>query len=180
MVRLFSHWFASATVLQVAFDAVLLFGGFMLAGAWLSRGDLPSGELLPTALLFAVAMIALNSTVGLYRRDPYRTPMQTAARIALWVLLAIPVAYGIFLLPPWGEVHQTALKATAVAALVGVVAVRGVLARRPRTSMLMRRVLVFGTGAEAAAVENSLRQFADSMSILGFYPVQTEANHAVA
>src|SRR5436305_14089712 len=126
MVRLFSHWFPSATVLQVAFDAVLLFCAFMIAGAWLTRGDLPSGELLPTAVLFAVAMIVLNSTVGLYMRDPYRTTMQTAARIALWVVLAIPVAYGIFLLPPWAQVHQTTLKSTAIAALVALIAVRGV------------------------------------------------------
>src|SRR5581483_5281362 len=182
MVRLFSHWFPSTTVVQVAFDAVLLFFTFMVAGAWLTRGDLASGELLPTALLFAVAMIVLNSTVGLYRRDPYRTRMQTAARIAVWLLLAIPLAYAIFMLPPWAQVHQTALKATAIAALVALVVVRTLMSNRPHSSMLVRRVLVFGTGADADAVDHSLRQFADSMNIVGFYPVQgdQESNYAVA
>ncbi|MEP6655975.1 MAG: TIGR03013 family XrtA/PEP-CTERM system glycosyltransferase [Betaproteobacteria bacterium] len=179
MVRLFSHWFPSNVVMQVAFDAILLFLTFMLAGIWLTRGDLPSMELLPSALLFAVAMIALNSTVGLYRRDPYRTGIQTAARVVLSLLLAVPVAYAIFHLLPSGQGHQETLRFTAVAALAVLVGVRGFVAHRNDAPMFVRRVLVFGTGPEAASVEQSLRQSGPGMSIVGFYPVQNNETHAV-
>lgn len=181
MVRLFNHWFPSNTVMQVAFDAILLFVTLMLAGVWITRGDLPSMELLPSALLFAVAMIVLNSTVGLYRRDPYRTGVQTAARVAVSLLLAAPVAYGIFHLQPWGQVHQDALKVSAVAAFAALVAARGFVTHRSGSPMFVRRVLVFGTGTEAAAVEHSLQQFGPGMSIVGFYPVPNlDTPHAVS
>ncbi len=180
MVRLFSHWFPSNVVMHIAFDAVLLFITFMLAGVWLTRGDLPSMELLPSALLFAVAMITLNSTVGLYRRDPYRTGVQTTARIMLSLLLAVPVAYVIFQVLPWGDAHATALRITAVAALGVLVGVRALVAHRSEAPMFVRRVLVLGTGPEAAAVENSLRQSGPGMSIVGFYAVQNaDGTHAV-
>lgn len=181
MVRLFSHWFPSNTVMQVAFDAILLFLTFMFAGFWLTSGDLPSAGLLPSALLFAIAMITLNSTVGLYRRDPYRTRVQTVARVAVSLLLAVPVAYGIFQLMPWGQGHEVALRITAVAALGVLVAVRAFVAGRSDSPMFVRRVLVFGTGPEAAAVEQSLRQSGPGMSIVGFYAVpNSETGHAIA
>ena len=167
--------------MQVVFDAILLFLAFMLAGVWLARGDFASSELLPSALLFAVAMIVLNSTVGLYRLDPYRTRTQTAARIAVFVLLAVPVTYLIFRALPWGRTHQQLLNVTAIAALAVLVAVRGLVAHRRAAPMFARRVLVFGTGPEAVAVDQSSRNFASSMSIVGFYPVESDkTSHAVA
>jgi len=80
MVRLFNHWFASNTLLQVAFDALLLFLSVVLAVAFLDRGQLMSLEaVIPDALLFALTMVALNTVVGLYQRNPGRTMAQTTA-----------------------------------------------------------------------------------------------------
>ncbi len=171
MVRVFNHWFPSSTVMQVVVDAVLLFFVFLVAGAWLTHGSLARADVLPSALLFAVAMIVLNSFLGLYRRDPYRTAAQNAARVALSVVLTIPVAYGIFHLQPWGDVHQDALQIAAIAALTVLVAARGFASHRSNASMFTRRVLVFGTGEEAASVERSLEHFGPGMSLVGFYPV---------
>ena len=181
MVRLFSHWFPSTTIMQVAFDATLLFFTFLIGGAWLTRGDFASSELLPSALLFAVAMIVLNSTVGLYRRDPYRTRMQTAARLGVFIVLAVPVAYFVFRLLPWGRDHQEVLNVTAISALAVLIGVRGFVAQRKSSPMFVRRVLVFGTGPEAASVEQSLGNFGPGMSIVGFYPVLSDdTTHAIA
>jgi sugar transferase (PEP-CTERM system associated) len=175
MVRLFNHWFPSNTVLQVAFDAILLFVTFMLAAVWLNRGSFVEVELLmPVAILFAVAMVGLNSMIGLYQRDPYRTGIQTAARVMLSLLLSLPVALGVFQLLPWGELHEDVLKVAAVGALGVLVVVRGYVTHWGSSPMFVRRVLVFGTGAEASAVEHSLRQFGPSMSIVGFYPASNQ------
>src|SRR5512141_1524394 len=181
MVRLFSHWFPSTTIMQVAFDATLLFFAFLIGGVWLTRGDFASSELLPSALLFAVAMIVLHSTVGLYRRDPYRTRMQTAARFGVFIVLAVPVAYFVFRLLPWGHDHQEVLNVTAISALAVLIGVRGLVAQRKSSPMFVRRVLVFGTGPEAASVEQSLGNFGPGMSIVGFYPVLSDdTTHAIA
>ena len=62
MVRLFNHWFASNTLLQVVFDAILLFLSVVLAVAFLHRGELLNLEaVVPDALLFALTMVALNT-----------------------------------------------------------------------------------------------------------------------
>ena len=62
MVRLFNHWFASNTLLQVVFDAILLFLSVVLAVAFLHRGELLNlGAVVPDALLFALTMVALNT-----------------------------------------------------------------------------------------------------------------------
>ena len=58
MVRLFNHWFASNTLLQVVFDAILLFLSVILAAAFLDRGQLISLQaVIPDALLFALTMV---------------------------------------------------------------------------------------------------------------------------
>src|SRR5947209_15343335 len=145
MVRLFNHWFASSTLIQVALDAVLLFLLFMVTGVWLAQGTL-AVNFFASALLFAVAMVILNSLVGMYRRDPYRTAGQAAARVAVSILFTMPVAYAMFNLQPWAEVHPDVLKIVAAAAVTVLVAARALASHRSTPAMFARRVLVFGTG----------------------------------
>jgi sugar transferase (PEP-CTERM system associated) len=170
MVRLFNHWFPSNAVLHVAFDSVLLFVTFLLAAAWLTHGTPGIELLLPSAILFAVTTAALNTIIGVYQRNPYRTGMQTVARVMLSLLLSMPLAYGILYVLQRNESHQEALKVAALGALGVLALVRGYLTHWGRTPMFVRRVLVLGTGAEALAVGRSLNQFGPSMSVVGFYP----------
>jgi sugar transferase (PEP-CTERM system associated) len=179
MVRLFNHWFLSHSIMLVALDAVILFIVFMLGGAWLSRGNLGGADLLPTALLFAIAMVLLSSLVGLYRRDPYRTRVQTAARLAVSLLFCLPAAFVIVSLVPIGRGHYDALLITAASGVAVMVARQGIAGRRSGSPIFQRRVLVFGTGPEAAAVESSLRHFGLGMVVVGFYAVQNTDNHTV-
>ncbi|MBK7082371.1 MAG: TIGR03013 family PEP-CTERM/XrtA system glycosyltransferase [Betaproteobacteria bacterium] len=174
MVRLFNHWFPTNTVLQVVFDAVLLFGSAMLVLLWLSRGDLESLDLLwPPALLFAVAMVVVNAVLGLYQRRVQRTKGQTTARLLVSLVLTVPVAYVAFHLWPLKNVPHEALKLTALAALGAVVAVRGIASHSRAEPMMTRRVLVVGTGAEAISVEQTLNQLGPGLKIIGFFPVNS-------
>ena len=91
MVRLFNHWFPTNTVLQVVFDVVMLFGAAIVALLWLSHGQLPDlDQLWPPALLFAVAMMAVNAALGLYQRRAQRSVGQTTARVLLSLTLTVP------------------------------------------------------------------------------------------
>ncbi len=174
MVRLFNHWFPTNTVLQVAFDAILLFGSAIIALIWLSRGEMPSLDLLwPPALLFAVAMMAVNAALGLYQRRTNRSVGQTTARVLLSLVLTVPIAFVAFRLWPLQNVPHDALKLTALAALGAIVAVRGLASHSSAQPMLTRRVLVVGTGTEAISVEQTLQQLGPGLVIVGFYPVNS-------
>ena len=174
MVRLFSHWFPSSMVLQIVLDAVLLFFSAILVMVWLNTGQFPTLDLLaPSALLFAVAMTIVNAALGLYQRDASRTIRATTARSAVSLLLSIPVAYWVFRLLPWDEVPNEALKLAALLSLTGLVAVRGFATHSGSKPMMVRRMIVLGTGFEAAAVEHSLQRFGIDVKIIGFYPVES-------
>jgi FlaA1/EpsC-like NDP-sugar epimerase len=127
MVRLFSHWFPSSTVLQVAVDAILLFIAFVLAAVWLNQGSVPGlRPLVPSAALFAVAMVAVNSALGLYQRDATRTIMHGLARMFVALATALPIAYVMLSVLPVEEPPHDAVKLTALVALGAFVVIRGV------------------------------------------------------
>ena len=170
MVRLFNHWFASNTLLQIAFDAILLFLSVVLAAAFLNHGGGVSMEsVIPDALLFAITMVVLNTIVGLYHRNPGRTMAQTTARIVLSIMLAVPVAWGIFSIMPHGEAWNEALRLIVPLAFVTLVAIRGLATLSGMAPMFVRRTLVLGTGPEAAAVEQSLSELGPSIRFVGFF-----------
>ncbi len=173
MVRLFNHWFASNTLLQVVFDAILLFFSVVIAVAFLDRGQLMSLEaVVPDALLFALTMVALNTVVGLYQRNPGRTIAQTTARIVLSLLLAVPVAWAIFTFLPHAAAWNQTLGLAVPLAFVTFVAIRGIVAHSGIGPILTRRTLVLGTGADAVAVENSIGNLGHAVRFLGFFPAK--------
>jgi len=173
MVRLFDHWFASNTLLQVVFDVVLLFVSVLVAVALLDNGHLLNFErVYPDALLFALTMVALNTVVGLYQRNPGRTMAQTTARIVLSLMLAVPVAWAIFTLVPRAEVWGQTLRLAVPLAFVSLVAIRGIAAHSGFAPAFVRRAIVIGTGAEAAAVEQSIGQLGSAVRFLGFFPAK--------
>jgi sugar transferase (PEP-CTERM system associated) len=182
MVRLFNHWFASNTLLQVLLDAILLFLSVVLAVAFLHRGELPNlAAVVPDALLFALAMVALNSVVGLYQRNPGRTVAQTTARIVLSLLLAVPVAWAIFTYLPRAEAWTDTLRLAVPLAFVTFVALRGIVSHSGMAPLFSRRTMVLGTGAEAVAVEHSMANLGHAIRFLGFFPAKkTDTAHQVA
>ena len=181
MVRLFDHWFASNTLLQVVFDAILLFLAVVLAVALLGRGEFLSLEaVIPDAMLFALTMVALNTLVGLYQRNPGRTMAQTTARLVLSLLLAVPVAWIIFTYMPRAEAWNETLRLAVPLAVVAFVAIRGIVAHSGVSPLFARRTLVLGTGVEALAVEQSIGILGHAVRFLGFYPAKkSEATHQV-
>jgi sugar transferase (PEP-CTERM system associated) len=142
---------------------------------------LPLEIVAPDAVLFALVMVALNTVVGLYQRNPGRTMAQTTARIAISLVLAVPVAWAIFTFLPRGEAWNDTLRIAVPLAFVSFVAIRGIAAHSGMVPMFSRRTLVLGTGAEAVGVEQSIGQLGQSVRFLGFFPAKkTETAHQVA
>ena len=181
MVRLLNPLLASNALLQAVIDAVLLFFSVVVTAAFLDRGELLNyGVVVGDALLFALAMVALNTLVGLYHRNPGRTGAQTTARIVLSLVLAVPVAWAIFTFVPRADPWNQTLSIAVPVAFVSFVAIRGIAARSGVGSNGSRRTMILGTGAEAVAVEQSIGQLGAAVRLLGFFPAKkSETAHVV-
>ncbi|MCX9156915.1 TIGR03013 family PEP-CTERM/XrtA system glycosyltransferase [Niveibacterium sp. 24ML] len=172
MLRLFNHYVPTNAFAQVLFDALLLFAAILVAASVQTTGGLVwIGEVAPSALLFACMMIALNGALGLYRGGPTSSLYDTLARILLSLLASIPVAYAAFRMLPWGLFDQHNAELTVVLILGSVLALRGFVVGAAGEPIWRRRILVIGTGDEAVAVDQSLRNLSSrGLSVVGFYP----------
>lgn len=172
MFRLFNHYVPANAFAQVLFDSLLLFAAILVAATMqLSGGFALVEALAPSALVFAVIMIALNSALGLYRGGPTSSLYDTLARILLSLLASIPIAYAVFRILPWGVFDQQRGELTVVLLLGSILALRGFVVGAAGEPLLRRRILVIGTGNEAAAVDQSLRnQSTRALQVVGFYP----------
>ncbi|MBL8460364.1 MAG: sugar transferase, partial [Zoogloea sp.] len=65
MLKLFNHYVPSSTVLQVLFDATLLFVAVIVAFVLQSKVDgVVLATVVPSALAFAATMMILNGALG--------------------------------------------------------------------------------------------------------------------
>ncbi|MCL2657354.1 MAG: TIGR03013 family PEP-CTERM/XrtA system glycosyltransferase [Betaproteobacteria bacterium] len=173
MLRLFNHYVPATSLAQFVLDSLLLFVGIVIAALLQQRGGFPAlGPVIPSALVFALIMIALNGALGLYHGIPSSSLYDTVARILLSLLASIPIAYIVFRVLPWGDFSHEQGEVTAILILGVILAVRGLVVGTSGEPILRRsRVLVIGTGHEAAAVEYSLNHFRRAaFDVVGFYP----------
>ena len=172
MLKLFNHYVPSNTVLQVVIDAMLLFVAVIVAFVLQSKvnGALIA-TVVPSALAFAVTMMILNGALGLYRTGFGGGFRESLMRVVMSIALSIPVAYGIFQVLPWGEFAHEAMELNVVALLGFVVAARGFSVRRVGAGVLVKRIMVIGTGADAVAVESALAHSSSrGFQVVGFFP----------
>lgn len=175
MVRISSHWVPTNGLIHLVFDVVVLCLSVVLAVAWFDHGDSRSVvAVLPYALPFALGMMVLNTSLGVYRRDADRSMARISARLILCFVLAAPMAYGMSSLIPRPAAWRGELEpALALLLSLGItVAIRGYAGRSGSGPLPLRRVMVLGTGTEAALVEQTLAQSDPEMRIVGFYPLR--------
>ena len=167
--RTLRHRLPAGALGRVTLDLVLL--GLSVIGimAWLYPESLPAlVSALPYVLLLVLGIIAVGTRFGRRRRARDRSVFRAWVFPALIVLLATPAAYAV------SDVVQSSGGATAIWILTGagmLVAIRLYMGSSGFEPLLVRRVMVVGTGAEAAAVEQSLAWASPHVRIVGFYPV---------
>ena len=171
MVRVFRHHIPVGTVVQLSADGMVFFGALVLA-VFVQHG--PYGAALADAvfpgLIFASLILALNATLGLYRRDELATFGTAIARLLVAVAIGAPLAYLVFGVVPHGRAAQDVLGYAVLYTLAGLILLRQVAFTARRAGLGARKVLIVGTGAEASAVEASLRSLGyPRFSVVGFY-----------
>jgi sugar transferase (PEP-CTERM system associated) len=170
MIKLFRHHVSVGSALMVGADSALLLAAVPLAIAIQDRGDV-AASMLPAAL-FAALMLALNGSLGLYRREGKAGFGGQLGRVLLAVSIGVPVAYVLFSVTPHGYEARGVLGYTLLLTLAGLILLRQVLYWASSVGLGAKRVLIVGTGAEAAGVESALATLGyPSLSIVGFYPV---------
>jgi len=170
MIRLFKHHVSVGSVMVLTADTVLLLGVVPLAVAMQGGGGGLMGA-LPPAILFASLMLALNGSLGLYRRESGASFGGHLGRVLLAVAIGMPAAYMLFSVTPQGFEARNALGYAIVFTLCGLILLRQIMFWASTAGMGAKRVLIVGTGEEAAGVERALATLGyPSLAIVGFYP----------
>ncbi len=178
MVRLFSHYVPSITLMRLFAEAMLLLiAGF--GAAWISTPG-GAGSLLPALLpaaIFAALMTVLMSALGLYQREQPRNLSELVGRVLFAFLLGLPVAYLVFRLMPQGSMAMPALDVSLCLGFGGILLLRAAsFVQADGAGLFTRRILVVGTGPEAASVWSSVSTSASAThTIVGFVPVGAES-----
>lgn len=180
MIRMFNHWFRWRMLGQMLFDFSFIIVGMIIALMWVGSGlPINHKQVLIFAILLGAAMLAINAWLGFYQRFNKRTVMESRARAVLSLYLAVPVAYGIFAILPLSGVSQEFLQLSAMSAVFGMLVTRVSASHATSSSMLTRRILVFGTGARALAVKRALNKSDPTAEIMGFFPSSNEEEMVV-
>lgn len=181
MIRLFRHWFKWRSVVGALFDFAFLFVALMCATIWAGNGmHLNAMPVIAFALLFSLVMLAIHILLGFYQNVANRAFTSLRARAVLSVYLAIPVAYLLYMVLPIGHLNQELIQISATSAVAGLLVTRVSTVHGPTTTMLQRRILVFGSGVQAVAVQRALQHSDPSALIIGFYPGPNEDDAQVA
>ncbi|HSP00510.1 MAG TPA: hypothetical protein VLN90_03490, partial [Thioalkalivibrio sp.] len=149
--RTLRHRLSAGALLALTMELVLL--GLSLLGmmAWIYPERLAALVMfLPYVLLIVLGMMAAGARFGRHRRARDRYAFHLWLLPALIVILAMPAAYAV------SDVVQPSGGATAILILSGagiLVAIRLTMGNGGFEPWLVRRVMVVGTGAEAAEVE---------------------------
>jgi sugar transferase (PEP-CTERM system associated) len=172
----FSHHFHFRTLFQVGLETGLVFAAAMYGAMHYPVADSGFPAIVPKAAAIAVLMTSLAAVLGLYRLDQPRGFAATVARVLVAFLFGLPLLHWMFYALPNGGVCREALDVTLVFGLAGNLSVRAAFqGNQNALPMFARRVLILGTGAEAASVEEALRKTGiPGLHIVGFYPIEAE------
>jgi sugar transferase (PEP-CTERM system associated) len=131
----------------------------------------PSGNMLPTALLFALYALGSLAAVGLFSTRQRSGRGGIAVRIAAAIATATAFSALTYYFVPGLRIERTILAATAGIAVVFSFLVRMLFERIVEEEFFRRRVLVYGAGKRAKSILD-LRRRSDTRGfrIVGFMP----------
>lgn len=174
MVRLFSHYIPFSLLLRVVAEGLLLFLAIVAVTAW-QAPDMTSdlGHVLLPALAFSVLMTSILSALGLYRAPGGNAFHHVVGRLLLAFLLGLPVAYVTFTFLPHHDPSVRILDLTICVGLGGILILRATaFLRGTDKAVFARRVMVIGTGRDAAELEHTLSSpDFGGYSVICYYPV---------
>jgi sugar transferase (PEP-CTERM system associated) len=184
-IRLFRMYVKVPIVLLALVEGLLLVFATYLAAAMRFGGDelpdwaVPSGQLLPAALLFALFGLLSLFAFGLYSVRSRTSTAGMLVRVIAAVANAAALLAIVFYVFPAITVGRGVLGLAAAVAVVSLVVARLLFERIVDQDLFKRRVLVYGAGRRATSLLE-LRRRSDTRGfrILAFIP--SEGDHVTA
>ncbi len=182
-IRVLGHYVhASIAVLSVV-EAVLFFiaaYGAVLASfhfdlSTLSQLGTIAGSVWPRAVLFSAVMLVSLLAFGLYSTRQRARLVGIALRVTLALVTGLAITGGLFYLVPDLWIGSDVIILAGIGGMCGVVLARVVFTRLVDENVFKRRVVVYGAGESAAAIEG-LRRRADrrGFEVVGFVPAHPQ------
>jgi sugar transferase (PEP-CTERM system associated) len=175
MISFLRHHITPATLVQLVIELFWLFVIGLLAIHIQEGMEKPILHAAAPALAFALVMVMLNGTFGIYRRRESLSSAAYVLRLCLAPAIGVPLAYFIADALPGGGLFQQYVGVVFISAFAGLLLVRHAIVLPLISRIFPHRVMVLGTGAEARLVEASLATAAPpGMRLVGFHALEKE------
>jgi len=184
LIKLFNHYFDRRTLLQMFMDMLLISAAFMATLVFLTEAEdltaVQIGQGLFRSVLMSMGFLAVNSALGLYDRGSVFNNTQLRARVLVSFMMMGLIVVGVLLLLPMKAFYGHTWAVVIVMMATGLLLVIQVLTGEflPK-SLTRRKVLVYGTGAKAQAVGQSLTKASSSAELCGYFASPNEREHLV-
>lgn len=174
MVRMFNQYLPLGTLLLILMDALCLFIADML-GVLVFHNGLNPGlvDFLPGLLAFVMVMVTISGALGLYGDHAADGFWAFNRKLALPLLIGMPLVHCLFYRLPDGGISVAALSAALLMAFSARLAL--FTYSNATSAFINRRVMILGVGPDAALVKEALDKSAvPGLYVVGFY--SPEAN----
>ncbi len=178
MIRIFSHYIPSKTLLLLLGEMAILVSAVYLGGAMRFAGDQAgfSDALAPIwtkSLVFALLILLSMSAAGLYHGDFREGLRGILLRLVLAFLLGVGIMSIVFYLAPSLYLGRGVFGLAVVTAFAGLFLTRVIFFKWTKLGIFRPRILVLGTGSRAGDVEKGaeLDRYARDVEIVGYMPL---------
>lgn len=180
MFKPFSYPGRWGALLERSFDLVFLMALVLSALKWMDRGlPVNRGVLAVLAAILLLAALALRTWLNSNRQESRQgSALRTRMHLGLLLYVVVPAAYIVSATLPLGEMNRQFLEFSALTVAFTLLTTR-VIAFPQSVPAVRDRILVFGTGEKALAVETALRESGSGVEIFGFYSGPREAQAMV-
>jgi sugar transferase (PEP-CTERM system associated) len=181
MIQIFSHYVPGRLIILAVLEALIL---LLAACVGLSLHLTGSGAAIssagaivpPQAAVFAIGMVIVMSSMGLYDWDERGDTQSVTARLAAAFLLGFVIVELVSYLWPSLSPGSTALGATVAFALSGTWLIRTVFHRSNNLSSFRSRVLVLGTGSRVARLADHTRRNSNN-EVIGYVALRPSTHY---
>lgn len=174
MVKIFNYFFHRRTLLQVVLDLVFIVGALVFAVFLQTRENgVETNAVIAGAgrgILMGFAILSVNFALGLYSQGAQMNASQVRARFVLSFFMSLAIAALILTLLPLPPPYRNTQVLIVLILMAGSVLIFR-LAGGNAISVIYarRRVLVFGVGARARDVGQSLKKYDPSIELIGYF-----------
>ncbi len=172
MIRLFRHYFSRTFITLLVAEMLHLFWSIYFGRSlqMLHYQDaMPQfSEVIPSALVFVMVMLAIMTAMGLYERNFWSGRSDMLLRVAVSFLVGLFMMTLAYYLFPEVSLGRVEFSLALGIAFVGVLTLRFVFFEVSDREVLKRRVLVLGVGQNALRIKELQQDGNTSFLVAGY------------